>query len=56
LPRTARRGRPRIRCESCAADKRAVKKAWIAANREKIDAYNELRRRLYAEERAASLN
>jgi hypothetical protein len=44
LPAPAPRGRPRVRCESCAADKSALGRAWRATHRAEVAAYNLARR------------
>jgi len=44
----AGRGRPRKRCEPCAADKSRLGKEWRAANPARVDAYNASRREAYA--------
>jgi hypothetical protein len=37
-------GRPRVRCQACAADRSALGRAWRAANPARVDAYNASRR------------
>jgi hypothetical protein len=49
LPPYRGRGRPRIRCEACAADRSALGRAWRAAHPEAVEAYNARRREEYAE-------
>ena len=39
-----RRGRPRARCASCAADRAALGRAWRSANGDRVAAYNASRR------------
>jgi hypothetical protein len=39
-----RLGKPRVRCESCAADKGALGRAWRRAHPAEVDAYNARRR------------
>jgi len=40
LPPYLGRGRPRKRCEACAADKSALAKAWRAAHPSRVAAHN----------------
>jgi len=47
LPPYAGRGRPRVRCATCAAKSKSAK-AWRAANSGRVDAYNAARRADYA--------
>jgi hypothetical protein len=39
------RGRPRKRCEACAADKAALGRLWREANPERVAEHNERRRK-----------
>jgi hypothetical protein len=44
LPAYRGRGRPRVRCEACAANGAAISAAWRKRNPEKVEAFNAARR------------
>lgn len=48
---TVGRGRPRVRCRACAADRARLGKKWRASNPARVDAYNAARRADYAAHR-----
>lgn len=49
------KGRPRLRCRRCAADKSALAKAWRADHPDEVVALNASKREAYAADRLAIL-
>jgi hypothetical protein len=47
LPPYPGMGRPRVRCDVCAADKAALGKSWRAEHPAEVTAYNQGRRAAY---------